>query len=287
MTKSGLIIPLWLVFVSGCAFSNEPQSMTEKKALPILVVNYDVAPVVSSADSASVERTPIVAPRNPNQVEIRQMQMRLRDAGFDPGPVDGVAGEKTKIALSRFQVRCGRIQPMLDSFEQPGLTAAARGKTPNRQEVLVLQMRLRNAGFNPGPSDGVWGAKTDAVLTQAKDSCSMSKNFAALLAQPSDGAVKRTLFSQATDRSNNAMPMQTATSQNRSDAPKVTTARTPPRTQEEIRILQLRLRDAGYDPGPFDGVMGAKTNMALEQLEASQRNGKAKSPLTAGITGQY
>jgi peptidoglycan hydrolase-like protein with peptidoglycan-binding domain len=42
----------------------------------------------------------------------------------------------------------------------------------------------------------------------------------------------------------------------------------------------LRLRDAGFDPGPFDGIMGQKTRSALQQYEASQRGKKTKISLT-------
>jgi peptidoglycan hydrolase-like protein with peptidoglycan-binding domain len=48
------------------------------------------------------------------------------------------------------------------------------------------------------------------------------------------------------------------------------------------------LRDAGFDPGPFDGVMGPKTKRALERYEESQRAGKIKASLTStSIRGQY
>jgi peptidoglycan hydrolase-like protein with peptidoglycan-binding domain len=47
------------------------------------------------------------------------------------------------------------------------------------------------------------------------------------------------------------------------------------------------LRDAGFDPGPFDGVLGAKTRAALAQYEASQRNSKIKTSLTSKINEQY
>jgi peptidoglycan hydrolase-like protein with peptidoglycan-binding domain len=58
--------------------------------------------------------------------------------------------------------------------------------------------------------------------------------------------------------------------------------------REEVRILQLRLRDAGFDPGPFDGMMGPKTKAALEKYEASQRNQKTKASLvTRTISDQY
>ena len=63
-------------------------------------------------------------------------------------------------------------------------------------------------------------------------------------------------------------------------AGKQTSTSTAAQTNEEIRILQLRLRDAGFDPGPFDGVMGPKTKSALQQYEASQHGKKTKVSLT-------
>jgi peptidoglycan hydrolase-like protein with peptidoglycan-binding domain len=60
------------------------------------------------------------------------------------------------------------------------------------------------------------------------------------------------------------------------------------RAREQVRILQLRLRDAGFDPGPFDGVMGSKTKSALAQYEASQRDKKINTSVkTTGVIAQY
>jgi peptidoglycan hydrolase-like protein with peptidoglycan-binding domain len=38
---------------------------------------------------------------------IRQVQQALQDKGFDPGPVDGVLGSRTKEAVLQFQNRYG------------------------------------------------------------------------------------------------------------------------------------------------------------------------------------
>ena len=61
----------------------------------------------------------------------------------------------------------------------------------------------------------------------------------------------------------------------------------PVPAQEDIKILQLQLRDAGFDPGPFDGVMGLKTRLALQQFQANQRVNKTKTALISGKSGQY
>jgi hypothetical protein len=58
--------------------------------------------------------------------------------------------------------------------------------------------------------------------------------------------------------------------------------------REQIRILQLRLRDAGFDAGQVDGLMGPKTKSALAQYEASRAGEKTKASLSnPSVRGQY
>jgi hypothetical protein len=42
------------------------------------------------------------------------------------------------------------------------------------------------------------------------------------------------------------------------------------RDQESIRQAQMALRDAGFDPGRIDGLMGPKTQAALRQFQGEQ-----------------
>ena len=35
--------------------------------------------------------------------EVRELQQKLSDAGFDPGPIDGIFGSKTDAAVRKFQ----------------------------------------------------------------------------------------------------------------------------------------------------------------------------------------
>jgi peptidoglycan hydrolase-like protein with peptidoglycan-binding domain len=56
---------------------------------------------------------------------VRNAQIALRDAGFDPGEIDGVMGRKTRAALREFQASQGLPQTgRLDVTTQQELLAA-------------------------------------------------------------------------------------------------------------------------------------------------------------------
>lgn len=58
---------------------------------------------------------------------IQQQQLRLRSAGFDPGPIDGLMGPKTRAAQAAFD-RANGNPNVDDSFQAPqGQRFAARG----------------------------------------------------------------------------------------------------------------------------------------------------------------
>jgi peptidoglycan hydrolase-like protein with peptidoglycan-binding domain len=59
--------------------------------------------------SAAAATDPLIMDSAPslNQDSIRQVQQALQKKGFDPGPVDGLFGPKTKEAVRNFQDRYG------------------------------------------------------------------------------------------------------------------------------------------------------------------------------------
>jgi peptidoglycan hydrolase-like protein with peptidoglycan-binding domain len=213
------------------------------------------------------------------------MQLRLREVGFEPGPADGFAGEKTKAAFTRFQSGCAKIASMIEAAPAGPAHSLqlnqAVTKVPNWQETYAIQAQLRAAGFNPGPVDGIFGDRTRSLLVQLKAGCPTVGDFTAMFDHPA-GAVDTqriaapTLANNPTNVRPMSTPANTAANKPVAGSPPV------PRSQEEIRLLQLRLQDAGFDPGPFDGVMGAKTKVALEQYQEAQRQNKAKLPLITG-----
>ena len=281
MVRAGAIITACVVFLSGCAFVDSPRPESESGFEIGASEKGEPAPAVSESDISNAPSAPAVAPRSFTADEIRRLQVRLRDVGLDPGPVDGIAGTKTKAAVKRFQSGCAELHGLVDGGQSSTL---ALNKIPNRQETLALQQQLRNAGFNPGPIDGMFGARMKSVFSHLQNGCPTAQEFAAFFDQPPDSINKSrspaTLAERPTASGSIAL-------QSRQEAAKQLSAPVAVRPQEDIRILQLRLRDAGYDPGPFDSVMGPKTKLALQQMQASQRSAKAKTTLAARAGTQY
>ena len=105
---------------------------------------------------------------------VRQVQKRLIALGYDPGPVNGLMGTKTRAALSAFQKRedlasSGKIDASTKwvlgiVLRQTGSDAEARKPDEVALEVRIVQQRLKAFGHNPGPIDGAMGRKTRAAL---------------------------------------------------------------------------------------------------------------------------
>ena len=85
---------------------------------------------------------------------IAALQEELRQAGFDPGPVNGVMNEKTTRALVAYERRLRRMPQAIASV---GVDAA--------DPVMRAQHALRQLGFYTGPADGALGPSTrDAII---------------------------------------------------------------------------------------------------------------------------
>jgi peptidoglycan hydrolase-like protein with peptidoglycan-binding domain len=281
MTKCGLIFPLCFLLASGCSLFVEPEVITEKQELvnPVAESQTVSAPPALVATAKSVE--PLPAPKTFSTDEIRQFQARLKQVGLDPGPVDGIAGGKTRFAVHRLETACAKITPLIVNIGPVG--ALNSNQVPSRQETLTLQTGLRNAGFDPGPADGIFGNRTRSVLTQLQTLCPIAPDYAASFAFQNEGVTLPRGAEIATGLSKAPVVAYPA----RQEVVKPVSAPVSRRSEEEIRILQLRLRDAGFDPGPFDGVMGPRTKKALQEFHVAQRAGKIEASVAVGINVHY
>ena len=84
------------------------------------------SPAPSPASTAA-DRTPL------NQDEIRELQGRLKAAGLDPGPIDGVVGPRTAAALQKYGAARALANP------EPSKAVLARLRTEPTQSAQLPQ----------------------------------------------------------------------------------------------------------------------------------------------------
>lgn len=292
-----LAIVLSVFLLSACATVTEDNDsqVAETQAVPT-----EIQPVESSAPAAEPAKNELAgaAKRIPSKQEIKTIQAQLKVAGFDPGPVDGALGAKTRSALRRLQSGCANLK---DVFENPSgilpqsgqmqtIKQSAADKFSSADEMRLIQVRLKDAGFDVGPVDGVMGSKTKSALLRFQSGCTMVKEWSAALenqVQTSDRmpSPMPTSEKQLQPAPSKASP---ATESVRDEAGKMNAAADKSTSREEIRLLQAQLKAAGFDPGPFDGMLGPKTKSALQQYRTvygSSTSGKLSS--SVGLKFDY
>jgi hypothetical protein len=136
-----------------------PAAVTESQPPPSAPIQADPPPTQTAAappaattppgePSPQAQPEPAATPR-PSPLgrdEIREVQKRLRGFGFNPGPVDGVAGRQTEIAAQRYLEDRG--QPQLAPTDRDFLAQLRQDPTP---QVAPVQTQVAQ---RPGQYSG-------------------------------------------------------------------------------------------------------------------------------------
>ena len=130
---------------------------------------------------------------------------------------------------------------------------------PRSENVLAIQKRLSEKGYEPGPADGVLGDLTRA----------------AIIAHETDNSLPVT--GVASDQLLKSMILGLSPTDTKASAD----AKTPVETTEFIKSVQKTLASLGYDPGPLDGLIGVSTSNAIRKFQADK-----KLPVTGRISGR-
>ncbi|GHU37445.1 hypothetical protein AGMMS50256_35400 [Betaproteobacteria bacterium] len=108
--------------------------------------------------------------------QFRAIQQALVDRGYDPGPLDGQTGPKTREALRQFQIdKSLRITGTADAATREALgfceehapapaPASATHPPTISPQVQEAQRLLTERGYAPGAVDGLMGNKTREAL---------------------------------------------------------------------------------------------------------------------------
>ena len=251
---------LFLFLVLGCASLNKREVQAPKAPEPM------PAPVSSTVETANDRTITPTTAANPSKEEIRILQARLKAASFYVGPVDGIVRPKTRSGLLRLQAACANLRDLLETSALDAQAAKldnARSSSPKSEEIRLLQVRLKDTGFDPGPIDGVLGAKTRAAFLRFEAGCTMLKNFPPTLDKVLQTADRRTsVYSEE-----KSYPI--AAKLVGIESGKISTSGNQTVSSEKIRQEQLRLKDAGFEPGPIDGILRPKTKAAMQRYQKS------------------
>ncbi|MEI6427974.1 MAG: peptidoglycan-binding protein [Pseudanabaena sp. ELA607] len=213
-----------------------------------------------AADAAT--NSTVVSTTTGSNSNVRYVQTLLANNGFNPGPIDGVAGNATKNAILRAQQKFGlttdgvagaatiaKLEQQLQASPDTIVIAQA-----SRGDVVNLQKLLTDRGFYDGAIDGVMGPKTRAAVVAAQkkygltaDGVAGPKTLAALEAG-----------SSASSNATGTVQVTTSSSTTTTTAAATTSAKT-----NDVRRLQELLAKRGFYSGTVDGIAGKQTRDAV------------------------
>lgn len=193
------------------------------------------------------------------------IQRGLLRLGFDPGPADGVFGEKTREAIRLWQSSTGdEATGLLTGGQAKKLIAEGTEESPEdsgetgpglpeesalvleKPERILVQRGLSSLGFDPGPADGVFGRKT----REAIHSWQLSTGDEAT--GPLTREQANALIAEGKQERGE---MEPSLAQRKEAALGL--------EKPEWVLVQRALSRLGFDPGPEDGSFNRQTRLAL------------------------
>jgi peptidoglycan hydrolase-like protein with peptidoglycan-binding domain len=190
MTKSlSLVTLLFVVF--GCAtLWDSPETPTATNpGIQIKGAQSENVPLNTGAkleDAGDSDRKQISASTFSAE-EVRRVQALLKTVGFDPGRIDGAFGPKTKNALLRLRSSCSALKDLLQGVDLEMIAPAIEFPGAHRkdlarrmlskEEIRIIQVRLKDAGFDIGAVDGISGPNTRGGVARFRSGCGAVKTM--------------------------------------------------------------------------------------------------------------
>lgn len=181
-----------------------------------------------------------------------------------------------------FSVGCGTGWLPGDQPSQDVLSDARMSQTPrpdevqsevNSETIRQVQQRLNELNYEAGPVDGQMGPQTRGALRDFQAARGLAQtgrlNASTLNALDIEAGAAaehgmQTARSEEQTRSEARQPHEQAGVQ-RAGQQQFQTALSP----EEIRQVQQKLNESGFDAGQVDGIMGPRTEAAIKNFQES------------------
>ncbi|MCM8899788.1 peptidoglycan-binding protein [Caldicoprobacter algeriensis] len=231
---------------------------------------------------------------------VQQLQQQLIKLGFLQGSADGIFGPQTEAAVRSFQKAYGLkqdgiagsatlgklVEVLSGSTGSSGSSSAPAPEPPSRSEsssapitttlrlgsrgsqVVTLQRRLNELGYNCGAADGVFGSRTrQAVMVfqrdngLAVDGIVGPKTIAKLFAV--NNPPQNQNPEPSAPPSNDKQTSGGSENGNQNATPPITTTLRLGSRGSQVVTLQRRLNELGYNCGAADGVFGSRTRQAV------------------------
>lgn len=174
--------------------------------------------------------------------DLREAQTLLTALGYADLDIDGRMGPATANAISDFQRaeglnRSGRLTPAtLDRLR----LRAPSAETQTDPVVASAQEWLKLLGYNVSTSDGVMGPETVRAVSRFQADENLRRT----------GTITPETFERMRARAREVTDI--------------------PRENPFIAEAQQLLIDAGYDPGPADGMSGSRTDTAMREFQTDE-----------------
>ncbi len=211
-----------------------------------------------------------------------------------PHPAPMLPGKPRPVATAE---ATGSVAPV-PSPARPGVTVAAKVEAPplarpRSQIVADIQRELSRRGFFDGPTDGVYGPKTDAAIRDFEQAAGLKGN-----AQPDEALLKLITRSTVHAPTAPAAAPPAAAATTPLPPPRPTAAHRPAPAPKpgapakRVLAVQRALADYGYGQLTPNGVLGAETKSAIERFERERKlpiTGQISERLTrelAAVTGR-
>ena len=206
----------------------------------------DAARSVLAATPSTQAAPAALAP--PSGYSVLNVQRALDRLDFDPGPLDGVMGARTRAAIREYQQASGLPvtgQPSASLYQNLRASITARrapapppmAAPPAAASRLIgnVQSELRRTGYDL-PVSGTMDAATRSAIIDFQ-----TRTGATVTGHPSEGLL-------ASLRSHSGQ----ASAQDR----------------QVVMKIQQQLNRRGYDAGPADGTFGPKTRVAIQTYQS-------------------